>query len=291
MTDSKPPRSKILLVDDERSIRVTLGEFLRDSDYEVEVAADAAQAKDMLSAENFDVVVTDIVMPRITGVKLLEAIRESSPFVQVILMTGEPTVQTASEAVRAGAFDYLTKPIGREELIKSVANAVQVKTLDDERRRLVEENRQYQENLEQLVELRTKALRESEEKYRGLVEKSIQGLIIAQNHPLRISFASKPMQEITGFSPETLESLEPQELTTLINPEDSDGFFKNFRARINGKKVAQRQVYRIVHKNGDIRWVETYGSLTEYDGSPATQTAFLDITERVQAQDELQKSE
>ncbi|MBW1750811.1 MAG: response regulator, partial [Deltaproteobacteria bacterium] len=143
MTDSKPPRSKILLVDDERSIRVTLGEFLRDSDYEVEVAADATQAKDMLSSENFDVVVTDIVMPRITGVKLLEAIRESSPFVQVILMTGEPTVQTASEAVRAGAFDYLTKPISREELIKTVANAVKVKTLDDERRRLVEENRQY----------------------------------------------------------------------------------------------------------------------------------------------------
>jgi two-component system, cell cycle sensor histidine kinase and response regulator CckA len=77
-------------------------------------------------------------------------------------MTVEPTVETASEAVRAGAFDYLTKPIGKEQLLKTVANVVKVKTLDDERRRLVEVNRQYQENLEQLVDERTKALRESE---------------------------------------------------------------------------------------------------------------------------------
>ena len=177
-SDMTKSPSKILLVDDERSIRITLGEFLRDAEYEVETAEDADQAMEMLSRDDFDVVVTDIIMPRITGVKLLEAIRESAPRVQVILMTGEPTVETASKAVRADAFDYLTKPIGKGELIRTVSNAMMVKTLDDERRRLVEENLRYQENLEQLVEQRTRALGESEELLRDTFDGIQDGIIV-----------------------------------------------------------------------------------------------------------------
>lgn len=132
--------SKILIVDDKRSIRITLGEFLRNADYEVEVAEDADQALEMVSKDDFAVVVSDIIMPRITGVKLLKAIRKKSLYVKVILMTGEPTVETATEAVRAGAFDYLTKPISKEDLIKCVAKAVRAQTLDDAYRHLSGEN-------------------------------------------------------------------------------------------------------------------------------------------------------
>ena len=120
--------AKVLVVDDEKSVRVTLREFLRNDGHEVWVAEDADKAMAMLAAEDFDVVVTDIIMPKVTGVSLLKSIKEKSPHVQVILMTGEPTVETASEAVRARAFDYLTKPIGKEQLLKTVANAV--KALD-----------------------------------------------------------------------------------------------------------------------------------------------------------------
>jgi len=161
--------SRILIVDDEKGIRVTLGEFLSDAGHEVGLAEDAETATEMLGAGDFDVVVTDIIMPRITGVKLLKVVKEASPHVQVILMTGEPNVETASEAVRAGAFDYLAKPIDIDRLLKVVANAARIKSLDDERRRLAEENRKYREHLEQLVDERTADLRESEERYRTLV--------------------------------------------------------------------------------------------------------------------------
>ena len=129
--------ARILIVDDESSIRVTFREFLRDADYQVDAAEDADEALHMMAIERFDVVVTDIIMPQITGVALLKAIKEASPHVQVVLMTGEPTVETSSEAVREGACDYLSKPIGKEQLLKSVANATRIKALDDERRRLL----------------------------------------------------------------------------------------------------------------------------------------------------------
>ena len=156
------PQSRILVVDDEKSIRRTLGEFLRADGYEVVEAEDADAALHQLNEREFDVVVTDIILPRVTGVELLRCIHATAPHVQVVMMTGEPTVETASESLRAGAADYLFKPITKEAILRVVANAVKFKTLDDTRRRLEAENRAYQENLERLVEERTRQLRASE---------------------------------------------------------------------------------------------------------------------------------
>lgn len=165
--------AKVLVVDDEKSIRISLREFLKDADYSVDVAENADEAMGILKSGDIDVLVTDIIMPRLTGVDLLKSIKKTSPFVQVILMTGEPTIETSSEAVRSGAFDYLTKPIDKLQLLKTVAGAVRVKSLNDDRRRLAEENHQYRNNLEHLVEERTRALRKSESKNRLLVTNAL----------------------------------------------------------------------------------------------------------------------
>ena len=151
-------------MDDERGIRATLKSILDSAGYEVEVAEDADQAQRLLVEETCDVVLSDIVLPRVSGVELLKAIRQAAPGVQVIMMTGEPTVETAAEAVRAGAADYLTKPVPREAVLRSVANAAKVKVLDDERRRLERANRQYQDNLEKLVAERTQALQNANQR-------------------------------------------------------------------------------------------------------------------------------
>ncbi len=164
--------AKVLVVDDEKSIRITLREFLRNEGHEVHTAEDANKAIIMLDSEDFDVVVTDIILPRVTGVKLMETIRSASPDVQVIMITGEPTVDTASVAVRAGAFDYLPKPITKEMIVKCVANAAKVKNLLDVRHILEDDNRRYRENLEEMVKERTDKLRESELRYRTLFENS-----------------------------------------------------------------------------------------------------------------------
>jgi signal transduction histidine kinase/DNA-binding response OmpR family regulator len=150
--------ARVLIVDDEKSIRNTVSEFLRLGGHEVQAAEDADAAGALMQAQVFDVVVTDIILPRVSGVTLLQRIKERTPDTQVIMMTGEPTVDTAVEAVRAGAYDYLAKPTSKRELLAVVGQAARVKALLDDKHQLETDNRRYQEDLERLVEERTEVL-------------------------------------------------------------------------------------------------------------------------------------
>jgi signal transduction histidine kinase len=147
--------SKVLVVDDEKSIRNSLRAFLDAAGYEATVASDVQEAQRLLGDSDFDIIVTDIVLPGSSGIDLLQAIRATAPRSIVIMMTGEPTAATAAEALRAGAIDYLTKPVGKEAILRTVGNAARVKALDDERRRLEDANQRYREDLERLVKERT----------------------------------------------------------------------------------------------------------------------------------------
>ena len=166
--------SRALVVDDEYSIRLSVGEFLRDAGYETAVAASAQEAQTILSNQSFDVVLSDIILPGASGVELLKVIRHASPEIQVIMMTGEPTVDTAAEAVRAGAIDYLAKPVTKAAILRSVTNALRVKELDDERRRLEALNAAYQEELEQRVAERTRELEQALQKLREAHDNAIK---------------------------------------------------------------------------------------------------------------------
>ena len=108
-----------------------------------------------------DVILSDIIMPRQPGTSLLKMIRSDYPDTQVIMITGEPTVETAVEAVRYNARDYLSKPISRDDLIKAVRHASNFKQLLDEKRKLEQDIREHNENLERIVEERTKKLRQA----------------------------------------------------------------------------------------------------------------------------------
>lgn len=153
--------ARVLVVDDEKSIRTTLSEFLRADGHDTETAIDVEDALNRLLARPFDLVLTDIALPRVSGVDLLRRMHASDPHVKVVMITGDPTVESAAEAVRCGAMDYLVKPIDKEAILRSVRHALQVKTLEDIQRRLEETNRQYRDELERRVEERTQALRET----------------------------------------------------------------------------------------------------------------------------------
>ena len=150
--------ARVLIVDDEKNIRTTLQAFLADQGYQVDVAGDVDVALKLLAAADYDVVVSDIILPRNSGITLIEKIRQAAPDVQVILITGKPTVEMAVAAVRAGGRDYLTKPVSKNAILRSVGHAAQIKKIEDEKRRLENVNRDYQSSLEKLVKARTNEL-------------------------------------------------------------------------------------------------------------------------------------
>ena len=150
--------ANVLVVDDEENIQIVLQGLLENIGHSVQIAGNATDAYTLIKNQEFDVILSDIIMPGLTGIDLLTMIRKEKIDASVIVMTGEPTVETASEAVRQGAFDYLAKPIQAKLLQKIVNNAASFKALKDEKKKLEKENLHYQKHLEKLVEIRTEEL-------------------------------------------------------------------------------------------------------------------------------------
>jgi len=122
----------ILVVDDEESIRCTFQAFLSQEGYTVSGAADCEEGIALLREEDVDLVFADIILPGRSGIELLKAAREIVPSVPVIMITGAPSIDTAAESLRIGAFDYIVKPIRKNALLRSVNIALKHKAVKDE---------------------------------------------------------------------------------------------------------------------------------------------------------------
>jgi signal transduction histidine kinase len=150
----------VLLVDDEPSLRLTMAEFLKRAGYSVLTAADYDGAA-VHKAEDLDVAVVDINLPGKNGIQLLQKLSGAQVYVPVIMITGEPNLSVIPEIVRAGAYDFIAKPIVKDMLLSAVARAAEKKRLTDDKRRLEHEIKQYAEELERRVDQRTAELIET----------------------------------------------------------------------------------------------------------------------------------
>ena len=259
---------KILVVDDEEIIRITLSGFLMKDNHDVQVAEDADQAIELFAKTDFDVVVSDIILPRMTGVDLLKAIRKISPHVQVIMMTGMPTIETASESLRAGAFDYLYKPIRKDAILKTVRNALKVKLLE-------EQNLKHQEELEHLVEERTRSLRESEKRYRQLVHHSPDGIAIQRED--KVIFANHSMKKILERISNDLFEKTILVRTASELPQDINFVSDN---DVTNEKNITRFEKTFTGKDNDPIHLDVVTLPITLEGKPAIQVIARDITKQ-----------
>src|SRR3990167_7381251 len=122
----------ILIVDDEKIVRDSLSKWFREDGYTVGSAEDAASALRQMQAKKWDILLLDIKMPGVDGIELQQRIKEIDPNATIIFITAHASVDTAVQALKSGAFDYVTKPVDPDHLSHLVQNALKQKKLSGE---------------------------------------------------------------------------------------------------------------------------------------------------------------
>jgi len=135
-------QGSLLVVDDDKHILEAIADYLRNLGYRTETAASCEVAMERMAEFPFEVAISDVSLPDLDGFHLLEWVTENRPETSVILLTGYGTIESAVEAIRMGAFDYLTKPVIDEELQMAISRAIG-------QRRIVEENKQLRQQLKE----------------------------------------------------------------------------------------------------------------------------------------------
>jgi two-component system, NtrC family, nitrogen regulation response regulator NtrX len=128
--------SKILVIDDERSIRNTLKEILEYEKHVVHDAADGAEGLKMASEGSYDIILCDIKMPKMDGLEVLEKIQELSADTPVVMISGHGNIETAVEAIKKGAFDFISKPLDLNRMLITIRNAMDRSSLVTETKTL-----------------------------------------------------------------------------------------------------------------------------------------------------------
>jgi PAS domain S-box-containing protein len=282
--------ARVLVVDDERSLRRTFSLFLRDDGHDVETAEDVDQA----------VVVSDIILPRRSGVSLMEAIADRWPDIKVILVTGEPTVETAASAVRSGAYDYISKPVSSSKIRKVVASAARVKSLQDDNRRLQAENDQQRAELAKLVDIRTAEVHDtrqalaSTEARISRIASNIPGVLLQferrEDGEFAFTFLADSAKETFGISPEQVIA-DFKVLIDRVHPEHREDLRLSL-ARSAEELSLWSWEGRIVLPSGEVRWFQAQSRPVRTEsGKIVWDGVMLDMSERKDLQARLMLSD
>jgi diguanylate cyclase (GGDEF)-like protein/PAS domain S-box-containing protein len=213
-TLSSLEQPRLLLVDDEPRLLSSLYELLQGRGYQLVTAATGSEALSHLSKLRFDLVLLDLRLPDIGGHEIMDFINEKGIDADVIVMSGEVGIDAAIGALKRGAYDYLRKPYSREELLKTVANALK-------QRRLEEANKRIATQLEN-----------SEKMYRYLVDSS-PDIIYTLNHEGRFTFVNDRAYQLLGYKREELIG---QHYSILVHEED----LERARYAFNERRVDER---------------------------------------------------
>ncbi len=261
----------ILHVDDDVGLlEVSKQILLMENNFEIENVTSVDEAFKKMEQQPYDAIVSDYEMPQKNGLEFLKELRDQNNQIPFILFTGKGREDVAVKALNFGADRYINKNGSPETVYCELADAVN-KTVERKKSR--------------------KLLVASESKYRMLVEKSLQGILVTKSAPLRLVFANEAMGQILGYSPQELLSLSPEGILGLVHQEDRFVFFKRMENRLRGETAEACFEFRAVRKDGSIIWLSALSNQIDYDDQPAVLGMFLDVSENKKAGDILAESE
>ncbi len=278
--------ANILIVEDAKSVRYTLRSYLEETYRSVTTAESAEEAIQLLQKNHFDVIISDLILPGKNGLDLLNDVKKIAPEIKFIIITAKPDVASAMQAIRASAFDYLEKPVGKDTLLRTVARALEIKNLTEEKEKLYKENLHYRKELEKLVDLRTQTLKKREQTFRLMFENNPMPMIIFNSENLRILDVNHAALLLYGYTYEELlekriDALFPNSAEILCNSD------------ISGETplIQNSRELTTLSKSGHKIYVEVMSHNFYYEDFPACYMMIQDITERKHTERALKKSE
>ncbi len=276
---SKPDAaSKIMVLDDEHIVRDALQLRLERSGYQVLTAGSYEEFVKNMS--DCDAILCDIILPGNNGLQALKWTRENYPNTAVIIMTGKPTYETAADAIRLGAFDYLAKPIKKEDLQLTLERAIQHHHLMVEKERLEAENELYQQRLEKRVIEQTQALSESQEFLTTLTNTMADAVFSLSMPGYHIEYVNQAVTDIFGYKPEELLGKTIQ--TLYIDQASFNIFHHKQISAISSGQTQIRIEQPMLRKDGKSVWTEVVSTFihTEDDQLSQIISVVRDITQR-----------
>lgn len=267
----------VVVVDDEPSVQHTLKTCLERAGYRVLIAANFEEFAAVMS--EYDVVLCDIILSGNSGLQVLKWSNERYPDTPVIMMTAEPSYETASQAIRLGAYDYLTKPVHPPELLNTLARALEHRQLKLSKRRLEAENEAYRAELERRVTDRTRALRESQEFLATLTDTMADVVFSLQMPDYRIEYVNQAALSVFGIAPQELLG---QTIAVLYPDEASYGVFTRKLKAVESSGQSQIRMEQLLrHNDGKLIWTEIAVTLIRSNEQVARMISVVrDISER-----------
>lgn len=227
---------KILIVDDDEICREILRDSIEQPDVEVTLASDGMDGLDKLAAGPFDILITDINMPRMDGLTLLREAKQRYPHILTIIITGYGSLESAIEAIRQGTYDYMQKPFKIEELAVTTRNAIEKVKMQKDKQRILEELESAHRRLRELEE-EQRLLREANNPKtaeRPAVALNPYGMLARRSVPLS-AFERSPEEPAHVLS--ELERLKDLRLKGIINDKEFENLKKVILDRLATTKL------------------------------------------------------
>ncbi len=259
---------RILIVEDTKSVSMLIKQAITGRGWHaLDIARTGEDAIKLAEQKIPDLILMDIVLEgEMDGIEAASKINTHLD-IPVIFLTSSSDKKNIERAIEAHPYGYLTKPYKSEDLYSSIEIALNKHKLE-------------------------KKVKESEKKYRTLIEQLPYGLAILQGMPPRLIFVNTSITNITGYTDDELLSSNQDGYSLFIHPEDQQSFMDYYISCIaEESEIRDHLVFRSIKKDKSIRWLDMFGSRIEHQGEPALRAVFIDITEQRLAQETLQLSE
>lgn len=273
--------ARVLLIDSDEQAAEYIHGALRDEHF-VERASDAQTGLFLLSATGWDVVILDPGVQGGDGVSLMRAVREMPNPPEVVVVTPQHQLDAVVQSLRAGAFEFVAKPVDEAQLLKAVANAAQLRSLRDDKRKLEQHQREERAHLAALVEERTQQMQQVFSNVPGLLYR----MVVDGAGQRRFSFVSVNCEELLELSRDVLLS-DAYRFDALVHPDDAVRF-RRVRSESEQRQHRFRFEGRFVLRTGKTKWLQCVAQpAVRVGGEVVWDGIITDVTERNELQAQL----